>query len=249
MKVAVSTSEATLNEWLALVGLTDAPIDSRLLAAVTDLIESIDDRPGVAHSALHRFGYTLGSDGWPIAQVSAWLLALTACVGRSQRKVLGHYRSHSSAAQGWADGFVRGAHADQCIDPATGLVTAMVLRLDLLERYQHAGDVAEALAALHVLVVVDVDVYGLAGLDADLRMATVADAVTTVFHHGDTVARVGSRVVVLASNTEHTEQRTAVLIDRLRFNPSIRAARATVVLDELPASASLIDGYLRDLAG
>lgn len=255
MKVAHSTTDATLDAWCSRLGLTADQVDARLLAALSDLIEALDDRPSSVPGALHRCGFTLGTDGWPIAQVSAWLATLGRCVSRSQRKLLSHYSAHSSLAQGWADGYVRGAHSGLCIDPSTGLVTTMVLRLRLLEMYQHAAAVATAVAAgepagsLHVLVVVDIDVLHLTGLDADLRMATVAEAVAAVFHHGDTIARVASRVVVLASDTEHTEQRVALLVERLRLDPSTRAAMATVMVDALPARAELVDAYLRDIAG
>lgn len=250
MKVAHSSTDATLDAWCSLLGLTAEQVDVRLLAALSDLIEALDDRPSTVHGALHRCGFTLGTDGWPIAQVSAWLATLGRCVSRSQRKLLSHYSAHSSLAQGWADGYVRGAHSGLCIDPSTGLVTTMVLRLRLLEMYQHAAVAAgEPAGSLHVLVVVDIDVLHLTGLDADLRMATVAEAVAAVFHHGDTIARVASRVVVLASDTEHTEQRVALLVERLRLDPSTRAAMATVMVDALPARAELVDAYLRDIAG
>jgi hypothetical protein len=249
VKVAHPTNEATLHAWCARVELAPDLAESRLLATVGDLIDAIDHRPSAALAAIHRFAFALGTDGWPIAQVSTWLAALAQCVGRPQRKVLRHYSAHSAMAQGWADGYVRGAHSGQCIDPSTGLVTAMVLRLRLLELYQHAAAATELPSALHVLVLVDIDVRELTGLDADLRMATVAQAVAAVFCHGDTVARVGQRVVVLAGNTEHTEQRMALLVERLRLDPSTRAARATVLADTPPPRAELLDAYLRDVAG
>lgn len=240
---------ARLDAWCALIGLTADRVDARVLAAVTDLVESTERDRGVPHSALQRFGYTLGTDGWPIAQVSAWLAALGGCLARSRRKQLGHYSALNSMAQGWAEGYVRGAHSDQCIDPTTGLVTAMVLRLRMSEVYQHAWVVFEEPSDLYVPVVVDIDVRHLSGLEAELRMATVAATVVAVFRHGDTIARVGSRLVVLAANSVHTGQRAKILADRLRADPGTRGALATVLVDSMPASAELVDGYLRDIAG
>ena len=249
VNVAVSTVEARLEAWCSLIGLALDDVDERVLAAATDLLESIDHRSAGAQTALHRFGYTLGTDGWPIAQVSSWLVALSRCVKRPHRKLLSDFSAQNWLAQGWAEGYVRGAHTGVCIDPSTGLVTAVVLRLRMLEVYQHAWVAVEVPSELYVLVVVDIDLHDLSVIDADLRIAVVADTVAAVFRHGDTIARVGSRLVVMASNTEHTDQRVAVLADRLRIDIGTRAAHATVMTDAMPATAELVDAYLRDLAG
>jgi hypothetical protein len=55
--------------------------------------------------------------------------------------------------------------------------------------------------------------------------------------------------VVLAGNTEPTQQRAAILADRLRLTPSTQRARATIALDPLPSSASMLERYVRDLVG
>ena len=75
----------------------------------------------------------------------------------------------------------------------------------------------------------------------------VADAVKAVFHRGETIARVGDRIVVLAANDQHTRRRTEDLADRLWLDANTRGANATVLLDTLPAAGEVLDRYLRDL--
>lgn len=211
----------------------------------------MSSRPEGLDGALSRFGNTLGSDGWPIAQVSQWLHLLVTCLPRKQRIRLSHYSSHASVAQGWAEGFVRGAHSGMCIDPTTGLVTAMVLQLRLLEIYQQCQATGTLPSGRYTLVVIDIDIdtRGDSQLDADLLTACVADIVIGTFREGETIARAGSRILVLAANTPATQQRAEVLSDRLWLTPATRRAHATVLLDTLPAQPELLESYLHDLVG
>lgn len=236
--------ETTLGVWLARIGETP---DRRLVEAATDLVETMFGRPEGLCGALYRFGNTLGADGWPISQVSRWLEALSTELDRGRRKALTRFSSHAAMAQGWADGYVRGAHTGMCIDPTTGLVTAMVLRIRLSEVFEQCAANDTHAADLFTLVLVDVDLHGMQILDADLLMAVVADSVRSVFRHGETCARVGSRIVVLATKSEATDHRLDILMDRLRLDESLVRAHAGVVQDELPHDPQLLDSYLRDL--
>ncbi len=239
----------TLVAWLGRIGADGEPLDARLIEAAADLVETMSSRPAGLDAALSRFGNMLGGDGWPIEQVSEWLHLLGNLVPRKQRKQLAQYSSHASAAQGWAEGFVRGAHSGMCIDPTTGLVTVMVLQLRLREIYQRCQATGALASDQYRLVVIDIDPRGDSRLDADLLTACVADTVLVTFREGETIARAGDRILVLAANTPATQQRADMLSDRLWLVPTTRRANATVLLDGLPSRLELLEGYLHDLVG
>lgn len=221
--------------------------DSRLGDAGTDLIDTIAERPAALHAALRRFGYALGTDGWPIEQVIDWVRELLPGLPRRRRRALGRYTAHAALAQGWAEGYVRGAHTGMCIDPITGLATMMVLRLRLEEVYAQCRSLGVHVADVHCLVVVDVDLGEQEGLEADLTLACVADAAQSVFDSGETVARVGNRVVILASRTEMTDARAALLTERLDADGAIPLGHPMVLTDVLPDEVGDINRVLRDL--
>ena len=240
---------STLADWLARIGTDGEQPDRRLAEASADLVDTMSERPAGVAGALYRFGRELGADGWPITKVGHWLRLLEQQVGRHHRRQLNHYTAHAAVAQGWADGYVRGAHTDMCIDPTSGLVTTMVLQMRLAEVYELCAASGASPADCYTMLLVDVRLRDLPQLEADLLMACVADTARAVFHQGETIARVGERVLVLAANTEATQQRAEILADRLQFDSATRRSHATVLLDPLPDEAALLDRYLRDLVG
>lgn len=237
----------SLSAWLECIAADREPVDQRLMNAAVDLVETMCARPKGLEGALSRFGNTLGTDGWQIAQVSQWLQLLGQFVTRRQAKELARFSSHAAVAQGWAEGFVRGAHTGMCIDPTTGLATVMVLQLRLREVYQQCGSVGVLPSELYTLVIVDIDTRCDSRLDADLLTACVADMVIGTFHEGETIARASDRILILATNTVGTQERADNLADRLGRTPSTRRASATVVLDQLPSQPELLERYVRDL--
>lgn len=249
MKRTRRTPGGTLSSWLARIAADGhgEQLDPRLIAVATDVVDTLHERPAGVHGAVYRFGNTLGADGWPGTQVFRWLFLLGDLLGRPQRVQLGQYPAQAALAQGWADGYVRGAHAGLCFDPTTGLVTALVLRLRLREAYGVDGAASIRPADAYTVVLVDVELRRLPPLEAGLLMLCVADAVKAVFHRGETIARVGDRIVVLAANDQHTRRRTEDLADRLWLDANTRGANATVLLDTLPAAGEVLDRYLRDL--
>ena len=241
------TPDVTLSAWLQRIGADGEPLDQRLRDAAIDLIETMYTRPKGLDAALTRFGNTLGADGWQIAQVSQWLHLLGRFVTRRQAKVLAHFTSHAAVAQGWAEGFVRGAHTGMCLDPTTGLATAMFLRLRLREVYQQCASAGTLPAELYTLVIVDIDTRRLARLDADLLAACVADRALGIFHDGETIARASDRLLILAANSVGTQERASDLAEQLKRAPSTRRANATVLLDQLPLRPDLLERYVHDL--
>jgi hypothetical protein len=241
------TPSYILAEWLARMSVADEILDRRLVDAATDVVDTMCERPEGARGAFYRFGHTLGADGWQIVEVSQWLGILSTLVDRRSRQRLALFSTNATVAQGWADGFVRGAHTGMCIDPTTGLVTAMVLRLRLKEVYELSDVTAIRAPDMYSLILVDFATDDLPRLEADLLTACVADSVLDVFRQGETIARIGNRVVVLAINSEATLQCADILADRLRFSSSTASAHATVVVDSLPAHPDLLDRFFNDL--
>ncbi|HQZ36756.1 MAG TPA: hypothetical protein PK020_20185 [Ilumatobacteraceae bacterium] len=243
------TTGDTLTAWLERIAADGEPVDPRLCEAAADLVETMRSRPEGLDRALARFGTTLGGDGWPIAQVGQWLQLLGDLLPRHQRKQLTAFSAHAAVAHGWAEGFVRGAHSGLCTDPTTGLVTVMVLQLRLREVYQQCQAAGAQADSLYSLVVIDMDTRGESRLEADLLTACIADAVAVVFRHGETIARAGDRILVLAANAHDTHQRVEVLSDRLWLDASTRRANATVVVDTMPSQPELLEAYLKDWVG
>jgi GGDEF domain-containing protein len=240
---------STIDSWFERLGTDGLRPDWSLADAAVDLVETMSERPDGTLCALDRFGAAAGNGGWPIGQVMEWLTVLATLVPRRHRKALTGLAGHSSVAQGWAEGFVRGAHSGMCVDPTTGLVTAMVLRLRLREVYEQCSALELPVSDRYTLIVIDSDTAALPRLQRDLMMASVADAVRQVFQHGETIARAGDRVIVLAANTPATDERAAVLADRLWLTAGTRPLHATMLFDAPPREIDELDRYLRDLVG
>jgi hypothetical protein len=245
MKFVRPLPSDALDVWLARIGDLDT-LDHRLAEAAADLVTTMSERPEGTNGALVRFAHALGSDGWPIQVISEWVELLAAPLDRQHRKLLRGLPAHSALALGWADGYVRGAHLDMCFDATTSLVTAMVLRMRLLEVHARASAAGHAAADLYAMVLIDVDLRGVPRWEADLLLASVAESVRSVFDRGETAARVGDRVLVLADRNAATSERCEILSDRLRLDAATHRAHATVVLDELPAAVA-VERYLSDL--
>jgi GGDEF domain-containing protein len=241
--------DAVLVTWLASVHSDGELPDRRLVEAATDLVDTMATRPEGLRGAMYRFGNTLGNDGWPVDQLTMWIDELARLISRRDRRQLQSYTAMAAMAQGWADGYVRGANTGMCLDPTTGLATAMVLQLRLREIYDQCRALGVRPAMAYTLLIVDTDVADMPRLEADVLMASIAAQVTDVFRQGETVARAGNRIMVLASNTEITEDRAAMVADRLRTNPATRWADVLLSFDEPPQRLADVDRYVRDLAG
>ncbi|HAP78393.1 MAG TPA: hypothetical protein DCR14_20210 [Acidimicrobiaceae bacterium] len=229
--------------WLARL---DVPADHRLADAVADVVDTLAERPYAIAGALRRFGEALGADGWPMHLVMDHVVALHPLLRRRHRKRLRSLQVVGSLAEGWAAGYVRGAHTGTCIDPITGLATAVVLRVRLREVEAQCRTAGTTAASAYCVVLIDLDTQGLDVLDADLLMACAADMTTSVFAAGETVARVGQRLVVLAPVSEHTLTRVDIVRDRLVLHSTTHRGSPTVVVDHLPAGVAP-ERYLTDL--
>lgn len=252
MRHLVATTDwgKVLDRWLALVGVeADQQLDLRIVDAAAEVVETLHRRRRGLRGALRRLGNTLGDLGWPLEHLNAWLAALSALASRSRRAELRSFESVSALTEGWAERYVRGAHAGVCFDDVTGLGTPTVLRMRLKEVYQHCRAFGITPTDAYCFIVVDCDTEDLAPFERDAVMVTTAGVVADVFHKGETLIRHRGRVIVLASKSESTRHRAAVLARALRDAPITRAVEPMVWDDELPASTIDLDRHLRELVG
>jgi hypothetical protein len=239
-----------LDQWLAAIR-TDAgeQLDLAIVDATANVVETLHNRRRGLRGALRRLGNTLGDLGWPLEHLNVWIAELAVLTTRSRRAELRSFESVAALTEGWAERYVRGAHAGACIDAVTGLGTPTVLRLRLKETYQHCMAFGITPTEAYCLVVVDAATDDLAPFERDAVMITTAGVVGDIFHQGETVIRHRGRVIVLAGKSESTRQRTADLLRVLREAPITRSANPTVWNDELPASTIDLDRHLRQLVG
>ena len=249
--IGLGTSRQTiLDEWLSLIQIdAGQQLDLGIVDAATHVVDALHTRQRGLRGALRKLGNTLGEQGWPLDQLSAWLEALSSLTKRSHRAELRSFESLAAFAEGWADRYVRGAHSGVCIDAVTGLGTPAVLRLRLKEVYQHCRAFGIAPNEAYSFVVVDTDTDDLAPFERDAVMITTAGVVGNLFHSGETLIRHRNRVIVLASKSDNTRRASSALTDALRDAPLTRSVGMTVWNDEVPTTMFELDRQLRELVG
>lgn len=250
-RVTITTDWVTvLDQWLALVQIeADEQLDPSILDAAADVVEILHKRRRGLRGALRRLGNALGELGWPLEELNAWIAALSSLTSRSRRAQLRSFESLAALTEGWAERYVRSAHAGACVDAVTGLGTPIVLRMRLKETYQHCRAYGVTPSEACCFIVIDCHTDDLAPFERDAVMVTTAGLVADVFHRGETIVRHRSRVIVLAGKSESTRDRAAALSRALRDAPLTRAVEPIVWNDELPASTIDLDGHLRELVG
>jgi hypothetical protein len=222
-------------------------VDSRISHAASDLVETLCTRPLAAPASLQRFGAAMGADGWHLERVSSWVTDLAGRMGRHQRKLLAAFTAGAALAEGWATEYVRGAQASRCIDPVTGLATSAVLRVRLQEVQRQAASLGTATSELYTLVVVEVSPDELSPFERDASYVLLAEKVTQIFCGGETLARHGRRILVLAPNTEHTAERVTRLDEHVRTHLHTQHIPAFVWAETLPDHLDDVDSFVKDL--
>jgi hypothetical protein len=241
---------SVLDSWLEMMQIdAGQQLDLSIIDAAEDVVETLHTRQRGLRGALRRLGNTLGDQGWPLEQLNAWITGLATLVKRSYRSDLQSFESVAALAEGWAERYVRGAHSGACMDAVTGLATPLVLRLRLKEIYEHCRAFGVNPTDAYCFVVADANTDDLAPFERDAVMITTAGVVANVFHCGETIIRHRSRIIVLASKSESTRHRTAVLTTQLDEAPITRSAQPMVWDDEIPSSPIELDRHLRELVG
>ncbi len=224
-----------------------ARVDSRIVLAALDLVETVCTRPEGTQASLTRFGAMMGADGWHLERVSTWVSELAARLPRKARKNLRNFLAGAALAEGWAAEYVRGAGLSRCTDAVTGLPTPAVLRLRLHEVFSQCAELNVSAGHLYTLVVAEISVDELPAFERDAMYIRLASVVGDIFNGGETLARHGRRVVVLASHTQRTAEKVRQLTDHLRSDGVMATAPAFVWTEALPGTAHDIDRYISDL--
>jgi GGDEF domain-containing protein len=221
---------------------------ARLAEYASDLVETLFLRPEGTNGALTRFGRRLGSEGWPLEQVSGWIDWLSEICRNPRRDQLRSFRSGVALAQGWTEGNLRGMQAEECFDAVTGLCTTAVLRLRLQQVFEQCSALQLTPNSVHRLVIIDADVSDVPRLEADAVMVVLADLVQQHFAAGETIARDAGRIFVLVPHADDLDDRVAGLLHQAGLRSLLHAARILGWVEDLPASSTQIDGYMADLA-
>jgi hypothetical protein len=250
-RLTVTTDWVTvLDRWLSLIQIeAGTQLDPAIIDAATEVVETLHVRRRGLRGSLRRLGNALGELGWPLDELHAWIAVLCPLTSRSRRKQLQRFESISALTEGWAERYVRSAQAGACIDAVTGLGTPTVLRMRLKEIYQQCRGFGISPAEAFCFIVVDCNTDDLAPFERDAVMVTTAGMVADVFHKGETLIRHRSRVIVLATNSDSTRNRAAVLGRVLHDAPLTGPVTPMVWHDELPATTLDLDRQLRELVG
>ncbi|HWC67196.1 MAG TPA: hypothetical protein VG478_03955 [Acidimicrobiales bacterium] len=248
MRTLFRTSRRTdpgdlLARWARNVPLSSG---SELRECAEELVETLAGDSSRIRPALVRFGRQAGADGWTLADVSSWLEALIA-LGEPTSRSLSGFDAGTALASGWAEGFLRGATVDGCLDPATGLVTLPVLRLRLDQVHDQCRALGLSPADVYCLVVADLVVPGVGPLRRHALHASLAEEVRQLFDSGETLAIHGGRVLVLASRTPGLPAKLGLLERKVREHSVLRHRHVLTWIEPLPSDFAALDAYLDEV--
>jgi hypothetical protein len=239
-----------LDEWVQSINdIADLRTDlARIADYAGDVVDAVLARSSRSSAALTRFGQRLGVEGWPLDQVSTWIDLLAAVCPPGAAADLRTFEHGAALARGWTEGHLRGLHTGDAYDAVTGLCTPSVLRLRLEQVFDQMAALRIASPVLHRLVIVDVDIAGVTALEADAVMVVLSALVQRTFAHGETIARDGSRIFVLAANNEQLASTVERMIEEAHTLSLLAAAGVLAWVQELPAVSHHIDSYIADIA-
>lgn len=238
------------NQWLAAIEAR-RPLRSdhdRIVEYTVDVVETVLARPSGMQGAMARFGSRLGGEGWTLEDASEWVELLARLCCSSVATSLRSFDCGVALARGWTEGHLHGLHADECFDGVTGMCTPAVLRLRLQQVFEHCAALGVPAGAVHRLVILDADISGVGALESDAVMVVLADLVQQKFTSGETIARDGSRIFVLATNSERLPITLTTLIEDAHRRSLLYAARVLGWIEDLPSSPTMIDRYIADIA-
>ena len=219
----------------------------RIAEYAADVVETLFVRPAGIRGALGRFGARVGAEGWTLENTSQWIDMLGDICTDPPANYLRSFDSGVALAHGWTDGHLRGLRSEECFDGVTGLCTRAVLRLRLQQIFEQCANMELEPTWLYRLVVIDADITDISPLEADAVMVVLADLVQRMFKMGETIARDGGRIFVLASASDPLHDDLARLLDQTRSRSLLHAARILSWIEDLPVESAMIDRYMADL--
>lgn len=243
-----ATPQVLTARWMMCLGARLGTDQVDIADVAADVVDTLVERPHDLNGALARFGRRLGSEGWLLGDLSAWVDELAALAGEDGIG-LRNFEAGIALGQGWADGFVHGSRAEECVDGLTGLATSAVLQLRLSQVFDQCRALGISAEMAYTIVVVDADLTGLPPLVRDAAWVVLADHVWTVFSTGETVCRAGDRVLVLAANAPELPGRVDQLSHRLGEVPMLDGVTVMTWTEQLPHERRHLDGFLLDLVG
>ena len=220
----------------------------RIAERAADLVETLFTRPIGVRGALERFGSRLASEGWTLEQVSSWMDLLGDRCSEAQANYLRSFEAGVAVAHGWTEGHLYGIRAAECLDPVTGLCTTSVLKIRMQQAFEQCASINVDPNWMYRLVIVDADVLDCGALEADAIMVVLADVVQRAFSSGETIARAGGRVFVLASMSEHLFDDVRNLLDNSRSLSLLNASRVLAWVEDLPPEPSMVDRFFADFS-
>jgi hypothetical protein len=192
-------------------------------------------------------GRALAWDGASLGEALTGLRATYTALGGA----VPGFAALEALAVAWSEATLEFLHDVSCEDPLTGLASLPHLRARLAEVYREAERTGGSVRAARALVVVDVG-GGSGGepptdrFSGALRLATVAEALRSVFSGEETIARVAPRrVVTLARRTPDLGESVGVTRGILA---DLGLPRARVWIEGLPGSADVAVRTLSELA-
>jgi hypothetical protein len=235
-----------LRAWAAASGGGPPGISARLRDAAEDLAVAVDRRPSELRGALARFGWQAGNDGWPLPELSQWVVVLSGLGGAAAKDLL-TFDMGMALSSAWADGFLHGARQDDCVEPTTGLARLSVMNLRLRQVYDHCTTLGVEPDLVYALVVVDAPLGEHPELERTAARVALANEIKVLFCTGETLAVEGHRVLVLASRTAELDDRVAVLGAALHTHPLLRHDHISAWVERLPAQVDELARFLADV--
>jgi GGDEF domain-containing protein len=220
----------------------------RVADRAADLVETLFTRPIGAKGALERFGSRLASEGWSLEQVSRWVDVLVDSCDSSQAAYLRTFEAGVAMSHGWTEGHLYGLRAADCLDPVTGLCTTSVLKIRMQQAFEQCAALGVEANWMYRLVIVDADINDCNGLEADAIMVVLADVVQKAFRAGETIAREGGRVFVLANMSETLYDDARTLLDSSRKLALLNTSRVLTWVEDLPADPLMVDRFFADFS-
>jgi hypothetical protein len=136
-------------------------------------------------------GEAMARDGAPLAEALAGLAATFTALGGA----VPDFAAAEALSVAWSEATLEFLHDVSCEDPLTGLASLPHLRTRVGELYREAERSGVPVSGTHALVVMEVVGAPVQGTGAPftraLRLASVAEALRTLFSGEETLARAG----------------------------------------------------------
>lgn len=219
-----------------------------VIEAFTDLVDAVSTADHRVPAALDRFGRRLGQFGMLLEEVAASVDRLAAMTPES--RALQSFSAGISLASGWSLGHLYGVHEADCVDGLTGLSTLAVLRLRIEQVADQSAWMGVPLEQSYCVLVIDTDIAATDPFEAEIAMMAISEQLRSHYCAGETVARHGARILVLASNSERTRSQLLDVLADLRSLSLPATSRIFGWIEEMTAdmrSADTIVDFLTEL--